>query len=271
MFTVLGASGFVGSNLVRWLQARSVPFRAPARDESLGGADLGHVVYCIGLTGDFRFHRRETVEAHVCKVERLLVEENFQSLTYLSSSRLYRGGASPAREDGVLRVSPSDPDDLYNISKAMGESLLLSSSRPVKVIRLSHVYGLDWESRGFLSTVVTDAVQKGRIVLRSSMASERDYISIDDVLGLIFDVTTRGSHRMYNVASGTNTTNARLVERLADVTGCDVEVEHDAPTVRFPQISTERIKEEFGFQPRDVLDDVEELVKMFTLESTRRR
>jgi nucleoside-diphosphate-sugar epimerase len=270
MLTVLGASGFIGSHLVSWLEARSVPYWAPGRDEDLRGRELGHVVYCIGLTGDFRFHPRATVEAHVCKVQRLL-DEDFESLTYLSSTRLYRGGQSPAREENPLRVNPTDADDLYNISKAMGESLLLAGAKPVKVVRLSHVYGLDWGSRSFLSSVTTAAVQDGRVVLHSALASERDYVSIEDVLQLIFDIVTSGRHRIYNVASGKNVSNEQIVARLVAVTGCQVEVDPAAVTVRFPRIDTSRITAEFGFTPRDVLDDVDELVKLFELEDERRR
>ena len=271
MHTIFGSSGFIGSSLGQWLEARSLPWQAPARGDDGLGRPLGHVVYCIGLTGDFRFHRHETVEAHVCKVERILHEGDFESFTYLSSTRLYRRGPSPAREDNALTVNPSDADDLYNISKAMGECLLLASPRPTKVIRLSHVYGLDWGSRGFLSSIVTEAVQEGRVALTSSLDSERDYVSIDDVLDLIFQVSTAGSHRMYNVASGTNVPNRAIVSRLAALTGCEVDVAPGAPTVRFPEISTERVTGEFGFKPRDMLEDLGDLVKLFELESGRRQ
>ena len=269
MHTIFGSTGFIGSSLARWLEARSLPCRKPARDEEPREEDLGHVVYCIGLTGDFRFHRHETVEAHVCKVERLLEAGNFQSFTYLSSTRLYRHGPSPAGEGNRLLVDPTDADDIYNVSKAMGESLLLSSTKPVKVIRLSHVYGLDWGSRGFLSAVLTQAVQKGRVVLQSSMESERDYVSIEDVLDLIFRISTGGAHRVYNVASGRNVTNRQIVSRLTELTGCDVEVAPDASTARFPRIDTGRITEEFDFSPRDVLDDLGDLVKLFEVERGR--
>ena len=270
MHTIFGSSGFIGSSLGRWLDARSRPWHAPARDDDGLGRQLGHVVYCIGLTGDFRFHRHETVEAHVCKVERILHGGDFESFTYLSSTRLYRHGPSPAGEENAVTVNPSDADDLYNISKAMGENLLLASDKAVKVIRLSHVYGLDWASRGFLSSIVTEAVQKGRVVLTSSLDSERDYVSIDDVLDLIFQISTAGRHRVYNVASGTNVSNRDIVGRLAELTGCGVEVAAGAPTVRFPQISTGRIADEFGFKPKDVLEDLGDLVKLFEVESSRR-
>jgi nucleoside-diphosphate-sugar epimerase len=141
--------------------------------------------------------------------------------------------------------------------------MLLASTGDVRVIRLSHVYGLDWGSRSFLSSVLTDAVQKGRVVLQSSLDSERDYVSIEDVVELIYRIGTGGSHRMYNVASGRNVSNRDIVARISEITGCPVEESDTAWSARFPPISVERITAEFGFRPRDVLEDMDDLVKLF--------
>lgn len=54
MITVLGASGFIGRHLTAELERRGVDHHSPGRHESPGGGPLGHVVYCAGVTGDFR-------------------------------------------------------------------------------------------------------------------------------------------------------------------------------------------------------------------------
>jgi hypothetical protein len=124
-FTVLGASGFLGSHLVRWLQSQALPYQALARQESGVGPPLGHAIYCIGVTADFRRRPYETVRAHVCDLARLLEHGTFDSLLYLSSTGIY-AGTPRGHEDAVLQVNPTQPDDLCNISKAMGEALCLS-------------------------------------------------------------------------------------------------------------------------------------------------
>src|SRR5688500_5975918 len=94
MITVLGASGFIGSRLVSQLAATGAEYQAVGRNEALPAGPLGHVIYCIGLTADFRSRPLNTVEAHVCKLLEVLRKCDFESLLYLSSTRLYNPGRS---------------------------------------------------------------------------------------------------------------------------------------------------------------------------------
>ncbi|MES2850099.1 MAG: hypothetical protein V4685_13660, partial [Bacteroidota bacterium] len=89
MITVLGASGFIGSSIMKKLKEQNTQYFAPERNEVITNRDLGDVIYCIGLTADFRTKPFETVDAHVCKLKQVLNECTFNSLTYLSSSRVY--------------------------------------------------------------------------------------------------------------------------------------------------------------------------------------
>ncbi|MBV9064181.1 MAG: NAD-dependent dehydratase, partial [Methylobacteriaceae bacterium] len=87
--TILGASGFIGSNLRRAVQAAGLPCYAPGRAEALRTGPLGTVFYCIGVTADFRTRPFDTVAAHVCRLSRVLQGCEFDALIYLSSTRVY--------------------------------------------------------------------------------------------------------------------------------------------------------------------------------------
>jgi nucleoside-diphosphate-sugar epimerase len=259
-FVVLGSTGFIGSHLVAELRGRGASVWAPARDESMRNRSLGHVLYCIGLTGDFRARPLDAVDAHVGRLQRLLRECDFRSLLYLSSTRVY-AGASRADEEAVLRVAVTSPDHLYNISKIMGESLCLASGRPnVRVVRLSNVYGVNLAATDFLSLVIRDALVRRRVALETALDSEKDYVDVRDVAKLLPEIARSGRHRVYNVARGQNTSHAALLEALRAATPCAVDVAEGAPTITFPPISVERVREEFGWTPRSVLDDLETLV-----------
>lgn len=262
-FTILGASGFVGSHLTHSLSARGIPFRAPGRDEDLFDGPLGHVIYCIGLTADWRARPFDTVRAHVCHLLSLLERADYASFLYLSSTRVY-GRAERAEETVTLSVNPLIPNDLYDISKIMGESVCLSMDRPtVRVVRLSNVYGRDFASMNFLPSIVWDAIRDEKIVLRTTMASAKDYVSIDDVVALLPRIAGSGQQRLYNVASGMNTTNGALLDAIQRETGCAIEIADNAETIIFPLISTARIHEEFGFTPRNVLDSCGDLIAAY--------
>jgi nucleoside-diphosphate-sugar epimerase len=263
MITVLGAEGFIGSHLIRRLAAMNMPYHAPPRSEQPGGENLGDVIYCIGLTADFRERPLDTVEAHVCKLLEVVRDRRFDTLTYLSSTRLYGSEIPLAREEGRLHVDPGDPGDLYNISKIMGEALLRACGRPVRIARLSNVYGGDLASDNFLSAIIRQAVQTRNVVLETTLDSEKDYISIAEAVDLLIQIASGGQQVVYNVASGNNVTNREIVQHLAGLTGCRVEVRPDAKTVKFPPVDVDRIRSEFGYEPARLLENMEGLVRLY--------
>src|SRR3954463_12246683 len=120
--TILGGSGFIGSALVERLAKIGLSCQAPDRGQKLTGKKLGDVIYCVGLTADFRSRPLETVDAHVCHLMQIMRNCQFRSLVYLSSTRVYRKQSGAAQEEDMLSVDPSDEDDIYNIWKIMGEA-----------------------------------------------------------------------------------------------------------------------------------------------------
>ncbi len=262
MITIVGASGFIGSHLARRLKALGVEFEAIERNDAVPARNLGDIIYCIGVTADFRSRTFDTVEAHVCSLLRLLRNHQFDSLLYLSSARLYAANDS-TDEQSALLVNPRHGEDLYNISKAMGESLALNCSRPARIARISNVYGPDFNSSNFPATILKQAVDQKRIVLQTTPDSVKDYISLEDVLHGLIQIARGGREQIYNVASGINVSHAELAQRLQTLTGCDIVVAPDAPTVKFPEINVERMRSEFNFTPSSVLDDLPRLVQLY--------
>lgn len=263
MITVLGASGFIGRRLNERLGELNLERYAPARAENLAGKHLGDVIYCIGLTADFRSRPFDTVEAHVTKLLEILRNCDLDSLLYLSSTRLYEAGEQSTNEENSLRVAPLNPSDLYNVSKLMGESLALNSGRRTRVARISNVYGADFTSKNFLSTIIRQAVTGRKIVLQTSAASGKDYISLRDVVDGLINIATSGRERIYNLASGVNVSNGELAESLRRLTGCVAEFAPAAQTVCFPRINIERLQSEFNFTPSQLLGDLAQLVELY--------
>lgn len=257
MITVLGASGFIGSHLVCRLQALGLDTATPGRDEDLRGRDLGTVVDCAGVT-DHRERPLDAVEAHVCRLKRLLQECRLESLVYLSTLSVYRRTQAPAREEDPVTLEPAS--DLYAISKAMGESLVLAGHPRGRVARLASVYGPDRRSTLFLPSVLREVASTGRLTLRSAPASSRDYVSVHDVADCVARIAIAGRHRLYNVGSGRTVSNGRLAERLAELTGCEVTVAPGAPVISYPAMEIGRLRAEFGFQPADLIQDLPSLL-----------
>ncbi len=271
LITVLGASGFIGSALVHRLTEMGVPCQTPDRNQKLAGTNLGDIIYCVGLTADFRSRPLETVEAHVCHLLHVLRDCDFQSLVYLSSTRVYRNQTGVASEADSISVDSSNQDDLYSISKLMGESVALASGRKVRVARLSNVYGSDFASENFLSAMIRDAVSNKQITVRTSPDSEKDYISVNDVVGSLIKIAREGKHDIYNLASGVNVSNRQLTQKITDVTGCRITFDPSSARQSFPTISIDRMRSEFGFQPSSVLKDLETVIGFYKAHFEKQR
>lgn len=267
-FTVLGAGGFIGSQLATSLNAsEGAAVYAPPRQDVAGISeevferDLGHVFYCIGLTANFRERPFDAVEAHVCLLRRLLERGRFESITYLSSTRVYEGAAT-THESAILQVSPGTPGHLYNLSKLMGESLCLAGGRRAKVVRLSNVFGGNVRQDNFITQVMKEAADTGRVQFLTASESAKDYVSVSDVVRWLPQIALRGAHTIYNVASGKNTNNAEIAS-LLEQKGIAVSFAENAPEWSFPVIDTSRLTLEFGGAQSSLTCEFDNLLSCF--------
>ncbi len=261
MATIIGGRGFIGQHLHHALMEQGWECYLPARNaDDLSTRRLGHVFYCAGLTADFRQRPFATVEAHVQHLASVLEHAHFDSLTYLSSTRVY-AGALETHESTSLKVNPGDPSDLYNLSKLMGESLCLNacSVRPdqstpvIHVVRLSNVVGDAMPLNNFLAEVIHDAKTTGAVRFRTSPDSEKDYVSISDVVRYLPQIALSEKGGIINLASGKNLSNRELANCLQQA-GIVCSFEQGAPTIRFPAIDNQLLRTRFGDLKFDVLD-----------------
>ena len=212
------------------------------------------------MTADFRVRPFDTVRAHVSVLNEILEQANFDSLLYLSSTRVYARSLS-TKESEALPVFVEDTSDLYNISKLMGESLCLASGRNgVRVARLSNVVGTGMGADNLVGQLISDALA-GKIVLKTHPNSEKDYIFIDDAISMLMSIALEGNACLYNVASGKQMEHAEWLSALNKYTGCEIEVDEKAPFQSFPAIDIERLKKEFKFEPTPLPTVIPKLIK----------
>ncbi len=263
-FTVIGGYGFVGGAVVARLHADGHEVFVPKRgDPLLLQSPLGHVIYAAGVTADFRSRPFDTMRAHVGVLAELLEHASFDSLLYLSSARIYRH-AENALEDTPIALRSNDPEDFYDLTKLNGEALCYASGRSnVRVARLTNVIGRDFRSVNFVFDLIRSACRDGRIELRSTLDSEKDYLMVADVADVLIKIALRGQNHCYNVAAGFNTAHARVVEAITEVTGATCTVVSGALRIASPPIDIRRLQSEFAFAPREVLPEIPTLVNEY--------
>jgi len=254
-FTIIGADGFIGSRVCSYLAAHRdwKCERIGRRDALPLGRHCGHIFYCIGVSGDFLQRPLDTMAAHVGVLERVLRECEFDSLLYLSSTRVYQRSNSTS-ETSEITVQPAELSDLYNISKLAGEALCFSDRREtVRIARLSNIFDDSFTSPTFLTELFRQAKSSKKIQLHSAPDSAKDYLLLEDMLPLLAKIASQGRERIYNVASGVNTPNQAITDVFAKVLKCAVHYAPNAPTVIHPCMDVARIAGEFSFQRGDFL------------------
>ena len=247
-FTVFGAAGFLGRHLCSALERQGHRVLALGRDNwPARDAELGHIVFTIGMNANFRGRPFETYDAHIDRLREVLTRYRFSSLLYVSSTRVYLG-ASSTREYEPLTVQPALADQTFNISKLAGEALCLSSQKPsVRVARLSNAYGADDRSDVFLAAVLREAIKTGSVTFHTAPASSKDYIHIDCAANALVMIALQGRQTIYNVASGINTTNQQIASALTAL-GVGTRFAESAPQISFPIIDTSALQS-LGFRP----------------------
>jgi len=241
----------MGAALVARLEAQGRPVLAIQRAELtdwLSDANpQGPVIYAIGLTADFRSRPHATAEAHIGLLSTVMQRPGVEQLLYLSSTRVY-GRSGSTDETAALPCLSSDPSDLYNLSKLMGEALVLQDPRPgFKVARLSNVLGPEQPAGTFVGALLAEGAQGGLVTIQQPASTEKDYVALEDVARLLPLIAERGSERIYNLGSGRNTSHSQVAAWLRRQ-GLNVRFAPSsaaAPGLSFPTLCIARLAAEF--------------------------
>jgi nucleoside-diphosphate-sugar epimerase len=129
-----------------------------------------------------------------------------------------------------------------------------------RVARLSNVIGHGASPTNFLPAILDEARRTGTVTLRTSERSSKDYIDVDDVSPLLEQIALRGTKRIYNVASGANTTNLGIADLIRRRIGAKVTFSATSADIIFSSIDISRIRAEFRFVPAPFVTSFEKLI-----------
>jgi len=262
-FTVIGSNGFIGSHLQQYIKNQGHECFSPdIRNQNIFGEDLGHVIYAIGVP-NFLERPFDTIDSHVCILKNLLEKANFESFLYISTARFYYNCSTSNEEEDFI-INPTKLDDLYNISKALGESICYSSKHEnIKIVRPSNVTGNNFSSTLFIPSILRDAINKNKIKINSTLDSEKDYVWITDVVNMIIEIILKGKNKIYNISSGRNTKSEDIINEICKWTNATVEINPNATKFSSPLISNQRIKDEFGFKPTSIISKIKNMIESY--------
>lgn len=257
--TVIGGQGFIGKGLTEYLEFKGHEVFTPTRNDSdLLNKNLGHVFYCAGFTGDFYENPVATFEAHAGVLAKIIQQNLYESLVYLSSTRLYDSciPGTAVNESSALSISPLLQRHFFDITKLAGEALCLSVRYgKAKVVRLSCVYKDSSDKEGFLPSILRSVEQAKRgeeILIKSSPHYSRDYVYLLDVLVALENIAINGKNKIYNIASGINVKNEFIKNLIFKYSGRSIKFSSNELAPDPIRISIDRMIHEFKWYPLDL-------------------
>jgi nucleoside-diphosphate-sugar epimerase len=269
-FTIVGGRGFIGRALRECLRTAGHAVEVRTHLDASGDAPLGHVIYASGIAGAAANDPAYAYGAHIDGVRRILETARFDSFLYLSSARVY-GASAETSERAPLAVEPDGGRDLYRITKIAGEARVLAHPSPtVRVARLSNVTGESFTSSLFLSDVLRQAASSGRVTVRTTRTSAKDYITVGDACRYLIAIASGGTERVYNVAWGANITNGAIYDAL-NAQGIRIDIEPGAADVSLPVVSVRRLQSEFGPPRESVLTNLPGYLERFRAHAAAAR
>ena len=258
---VTGGAGFIGSALVRALEARGFGVRV-YDDLSVGDPANLEGTDAELVRGDVRDLDALVAAARGCEaafhlaagagviqsIEEPLVnyDQNARGtltaleaarraevprLVFSSSNAPLGENAYPASEDKP--VAPLSP---YGASKATGEAYCSAFhgayGMDAVVVRFSNAYGPRSAHKGNVIPLFIRRIRAGKeLVLYGDGSQTRDFVFCEDLArGLVAAATTPGvGGQIFQLASGVETSLNRLLELLAEVSGAEPRIRREPP------------------------------------------
>ncbi|MFA0005419.1 NAD-dependent epimerase/dehydratase family protein [Vibrio splendidus] len=264
LFTVFGGKGFIGSSVVLKLRSYGYDVYVPEKkDEGIFNRNLGTVIYCAGH-GDCKNNPFKVLDANLTLLSQLLEYADFEKLIYISSTRVYIN-QDHSSESSDVTISTNDERRLFNLSKLTAEEVCMRSGRNTCVVRPSNVYGVAINSPLFLPSITRDAIIHGVVNMYVTPLYEKDYVSVFDVVDMIIKISDKDTYNgdVYNIASGLNVSAEDIANILELETGCKINWHKSFNNELFPVVPINKLREEFGFTPRNVLDDLKIMINDF--------
>jgi nucleoside-diphosphate-sugar epimerase len=268
---MLGARGFVATNLLRRLAESDVPALGLPSDsldltEPGAGDRLAHqlrtddaLVFVSALTPDKgrdirTMMRNLQMGEQVCLA---LVAQPCAHVVYVSTDAVYEDAANPVRESSCA-VSSSYHGTMHLVRERMLIETLKASRTPLAIVRPSLLFGPGDTHNGYgPNRFVRTAIAEKRIALFGGGEERRDHVYIDDLSRLLELVLRHRSAGILNIATGHSRSFADVARTVASLVGNGVQI---APSPRanpvthrhFDITATIQAFPEFAFTPLEV-------------------
>lgn len=268
---VTGAGGFIGSHVVERLVREGATVRAVLRYTSRGqrgaldllpadvmesveltlgdvrdfdavrevmrGADaMLHLAALVGIPYSYE-HPQEVIDTNVVGTSNVLLAAkelgSLERVVLTSTSEVY-GSALRVPMDEEHPLQAQSPYSATKIAgDALGQSFQRSFGLPVTIVRPFNAYGPRQSARAVIPTIIAQAVSGSALKL-GSVATTRDFTFVEDTAQAFLQIGAAEAAlgEVVNAGSGREIAISDVVQKVAEITGRELDVETDAQRVR---------------------------------------
>jgi len=236
---VLGATGFVGQDLIMRLQSRGIEvlplssreidLAKPEATEKLKNLvrDRDSLVIVSALTPDKGKDVATLVRnlSMVQNVAAFLEETQCAHVVYISSDAVYADDANPVRE-----TSCCDPSSFHGLMHLVRERVLAAAVQkqgtPLMILRPTAIYGAaDTHNSYGPNRFLRTALKNREIKLFGMGEEKRDHLCIKDLSEITLLSLERRSQGVLNVATGESVSFFDLAEMIKALCGNETRIE----------------------------------------------
>lgn len=241
---ILGASGFIGSNIERQARSRgwdTLPLSSSVLDltrpaaakqlrRRLRKADV--VVHSSAVAPSKSMTEVMKNLVMTQAVAEALDGSEVSQLIVISSDAVY-----PDLSGVITEHSPAAPDSFHGFM-SLGRELICETIPDLArtTFRLAPVYGVgDTHDSYGPNRFIRQAVQEGKIKLFGAGKAKRDHVSVQDVAAIVLEAAERQICGTYNIASGKSESFYSVASAIAGaIPGTKLEItgNESAPTFR---------------------------------------
>lgn len=243
---VSGSKGFVGTSLRKYLEKKSIDITdgddTEHKTRALDVTDLPqllsidhqidaiiHLAAKTSISNSLMFPR-DTYFTNLVGTLNLLEFARQRRITKFINISTYVYGQPKYLP--IDEGHPIDPVSPYNVSKLLAEQLCQSYSRDfamnIVTLRPFYLYGPYPRPHSFIYCVLEQIIKNGRVVLSGEL-TKRDFLFVDDFIGLIEIILNNfpTGYEIYNVGYGKSYLLTEVALILAKLLKKSIHIEYD--------------------------------------------